>query len=80
MKIQGKVVENVAIENHTSKYIIKSRDGTYMVKAYGKEAIKDYLFIRQGQTVIIDGELIDGCISKEKAVISLKLENRDSYN
>lgn len=79
MRIQGKVVENVIIDNHTSKYKIKSRDGTYIVKAYGKEAIKDYLFIREGQILTIDGELVDNYISKEKAFISLRPEDSDSY-
>lgn len=79
MRISGKVVENVIIDNHTSKYTIKSRDGTYIVKAYGKEAIKDYLFIREGQVVTIEGEMFDSHISKEKAFISLKPEYRD-YN
>ena len=80
MRISGKVVENVIIDNHTSKYKIKSRDGTYIVKAYGKEAIKDYLFIREGQIVTIEGEMFDSHISKEKAFISLKTESRDSLD
>lgn len=49
MRINGKVIENAIIDNQTSKYRIENKDGIYVVKAIGKEAVKDYLFIREGQ-------------------------------
>lgn len=76
MRIHGKVIENAIIDNQTSKYRIENKDGIYVVKAIGKEAVKDYLFIREGQIVTIEGEQTENCICKNKAKIKI---NSDEY-
>ena len=70
--IAGEVMDEMVEEENISRYHI-SADGTeYEVIVKGKQAIKDYLFVRKHQQVEIDGTLESKKIFSEKTRIQLQ--------
>lgn len=72
--ISGEITDDVRKDEDGSRYHI-SADGTeYEVVTRGRQAIKDYLFVRKHQQVEIEGILEAKRIFIEKAKIRLKNE------
>ena len=57
MKIIGSVCSEVKYSEGKSNYKISCSQYEYEVISYGKQAIKDFIFIRKGQNVEVDGNL-----------------------
>lgn len=71
MKIKGKVTSSVNMCCRDSRFRIQIGEKEYEVLSRGKQAWKDYLFVRTGQNMVIDGLEQDGVILSEKARIEL---------
>ena len=70
--IAGEVMDEMVEEENSSRYHI-SADGTeYEVIVKGRQAIKDYLFVRKHQQVEIYGTLKAKKIFSEKTRIQLQ--------
>ena len=72
-KMQGKVISDVVYEQGKSKFCFQSLedDSGFDIVNDGREAIKDYLFVRQGQTIQIDGEIVNNTINDSKRRICI---------
>lgn len=70
--VSGKVIEEINEGKYGGKYRILSGGEEYEVIVYGRQAFKDYLFVRKNQQVEIDGILKAKKIFLQKAKICLK--------
>ena len=74
--MKGKVISDVVYEQGKSKFCLQTVENEGFRKLdivnEGKEAVKDYLFVREGQLMQIDGEIVNNTIydSKRKIFIS----------
>ncbi|MDO4464624.1 MAG: hypothetical protein Q4C57_08745 [Bacillota bacterium] len=71
MQLSGIVKEEVSLEQDISSYILEGNEECYQVIATGKQALKDYLFVRKGQKVKLEGKEAGGSIIVEQAKIEL---------
>lgn len=55
IKICGVVTEEVIRSETKSMYRIRAGDTEYDIVSAGKQGIKDYLFVRKGQKMEVDG-------------------------
>lgn len=79
MRINGKVVEDVFCDEEESKYSIQQDGKRYEIISRGLQAIKDYLFVRKGQSMIIDGNPVGEVVYVEKAHVMLTKESEENY-
>ncbi len=71
MIINGIVDDNIKmIENHI-EYDITDNDKEYHISSYGRQAVKDAIFIKKGYRVKIEGWKDQNSILVEKAQISI---------
>ena len=69
MKITGEVSGEVYRENGSGKYRITVKDKEYEIVSNGRQALMDYLFLRKGQQVTIEGKQEDDTVHTEKTKI-----------
>ena len=74
MKIIGSVCSDVKYSKGTSKYKIIRNEQEYEVVSFGKQAIKDFIFIKNGQKVEMNGNIVNKKIFpvKEKILLQIK--------
>ena len=75
MKISARVVTEVTRDRESGRYLVNVGGREYEIVSKGRQAIRDYLFIRKGQSVEIEGKIEGFSICPEKCRISLR-ENR----
>ena len=71
MKIKGIVTNEAIINQGKAKYSVNMSDNQYVIESSGRQAIKDYIFIREGQLVEVEGTFKDKCIVSKKTRIEL---------
>ena len=71
MKIKGIVTNEAIINQGTAKYSVNMSDNQYVIESSGRQAVKDYIFIREGQLVEVEGTFKDKCIVSKKTRIEL---------
>lgn len=73
--MKGKVISDVVYDKRKSEYGIKingtEEPSEYTVVSQGIKAVKDYLFIRPGQTVSVEGQMEGTKIYSDKSRIEL---------
>jgi hypothetical protein len=55
MRVEGKIEGNIEIAGNKVKYHVASGGDSYQVCSQNKQAVKDAIFLRKGQRVIIRG-------------------------
>lgn len=78
MRIKGTVSCEVIHASNISVYSLCSPHRNYVVVSRGRQAIKDYLFIKEDQIMEIEGEEIGQIFFCERSII--KLKSRENYN
>ena len=71
MKVKG-FVREVTLQGENSSYILDDGAKSYRVHASGIQAIKDYLFVREGQQMQVKGRREDDILYAEKSLIILR--------
>lgn len=76
IKISGIVTECVMQKDAESYYKIKSGGKEYVITSIGRQAIKDSIFIRKGQHMIIEGKETapKGAVLSKASKILLEVE------
>ena len=72
MKIKGIVTNDATINQDTAMYSVSMSDNQYVIESSGRQAVKDYIFIREGQLVEVEGTFKDKCIVSQKTRIELE--------
>lgn len=72
MKIKGIVTNDATINQDTAMYSVSMSDNQYVIESSGRQAVKDYIFIREGQLVEVEGTFKDKCIMSQKTRIELE--------
>lgn len=76
----GKVIERPIIHNDVSSYVVMIDNKKYTVVSKGYQAAKDNIFINEGQTVEIFGDIVDNTIYVRDSKILLKSRReREKY-
>ena len=75
IKIRGVVTEEVIQNENESHYKINSDGKEYAITSTGRQAVKDNLFIRKGQYMVIEGKKTSTQrnVLSEKSKILLKV-------
>ena len=72
MNILGTVKSDVELSDECRAFYEISSDGkAYRIKSEGKQAIKDAIFIRKGQTISIEGTISSDTMEVESAKIDI---------
>ena len=72
MKISARVVTEVTRDRESGRYLVNVGGREYEIVSKGRQAIRDYLFIRKGQKLEIEGRADGSYIRPEKCRICLK--------
>ena len=72
MKISARVVTEVTRDRESGRYLVNVGGRDYEIVSKGRQAIRDYLFIRKGQKLEIEGRADGPYIRPEKCRICLK--------
>ena len=72
MKISARVTADVTRDKETGRYRVSVGGREYEIVSRGRQAIKDYLFIRKGQKPEIEGTADGPYIRPETCRISLR--------
>lgn len=72
MKIKGLVTNEATINQDTAMYSVSMSDNQYVIESFGRQAVKDYIFIREGQLVEVEGTFKDKGIVAQKTRIEIK--------
>lgn len=72
MYIRGTVKEDASLEQETGAYVLEKDTDSYQMITTGKQAVKDFLFVRKGQKMEIEGKETGGDIYVEQAKIELQ--------
>lgn len=72
MKIKGIVTNEATLNEDTAMYSVSMSDNQYVIESSGRQAVKDYIFIREGQLVEVEGTIKDKCIVSQKTRIEIK--------
>jgi len=59
-------------EKNICTFTVDCEGKKMIVVSFELEAIKDYLFIRKGQKIFIDGIVMNGILQKEKSMINIE--------
>ena len=70
--IHGIVMQEAVQEENQSLYRIKAGEKEYAVISEGVQAVKDQIFIRKGQSMIVEGMETEDTILSQKSKIVLK--------
>ena len=76
MHINGKI-ENVEIMDNSVKYNVIKEDKSYNVLSLNRQAVKDAIFLRQGQNINIDGKSDGDVIYVSKAMIDINRQEKE---
>lgn len=68
---EGIVTQSPLICNSKAIYEVNIDGEDFIAESVGAQAVKDYLFIRRGQNVEIDGDIYDKHIVVQKARIDI---------
>ena len=74
--IKGVVMQEVLEGENPSAYKIKSGEQEYSVISEGNQAIRDWIFIRKGQSVVVKGEEKKDKVFSKKSKIILEKEKK----
>lgn len=76
--MEATVISEVTYDSKRSEFHIETQEGEeskeYSIVNKGENATKDYLFVRPGQVIQVEGEIIQNTIYNAKNIISLKHE------
>ena len=75
--VRGIVMEEVKVREKQSLYKIDTGEKEYAVISEGVQAVKDNIFIRKGQHMIVQGEEDEGKIFPTNAQIVLKRKGEE---
>lgn len=74
--MKGKVIKDVSYEGHRSEFdlqvVNENRLEKVKIKSIGRQALLDYLFIRKGQMISLEGEINENEINGAKTNILIK--------
>lgn len=73
INMEGEVISEVEVNSYDSRFRLRNQNQTYTVIASGMQAMKDYLFVRKGQRVEVEGKEKENVIVLESAKITLQL-------
>ena len=76
MHINGKI-ENIEIMDNSVKYNVIKEDISYNVLSLNRQAVKDAIFLRQGQNINIDGNSDGDVIYVSKAMIDINRQEKE---
>lgn len=76
MHINGKI-ENIEIMDNSVKYNVIKEDKSYNVLSLNRQAVKDAIFLRQGQNINIDGNSDGDVIYVSKAMIDINRQEKE---
>jgi hypothetical protein len=76
MHINGKI-ENIEIKDNSVKYNVIKEDKSYNVLSLNRQAVKDAIFLRQGQNINIDGNSDGDVIYVSKAMIDINRQEKE---
>lgn len=71
MQIDGIVSGGIDILNDSITYDVINEDQIYHIWSKDNQAVKDAIFIREGQYISIDGERINECILAKRSQIDI---------
>jgi len=71
-RLLGKVIKKPTCHNETSSYVVIIEDKEYRVVSKNYQSVKDHIFINEGQTVEIIGDIVDNTIYVKESKILLK--------
>ncbi len=71
MRINGIVSGNIDIYDDEVSYEVKDCDNSYHVISKDIQALKDAIFIREGQYISVDGERINESIMSKRSQIDI---------
>ena len=71
MKRAGTIIEMPKTLDNNDVYEVKIDGENIIARSAGKQAVKDYLFIRKGQSVEIEGNIINSHIEVQSAKIDI---------
>ncbi len=72
MKIDGKIEGSIIINRDSVIYCIKEEKKEYRVLSVNRQAIKDAIFLRQGQRISIEGNVKNNTILVKESKIDIK--------
>ena len=75
--IKGIVMQEAEEGKNQGLYKIQSGEKEYCVYTEGKQAIRDWIFIRKGQQVIVEGEERKDKVLSQKSKIMLEKEREE---
>lgn len=77
VNMEGEVISEVEVNSYNSRFKLRNQNQTYTVIASGMQAMKDYLFVRKGQRIEVQGKEKENVIVLESAKITLQLLGRE---
>lgn len=76
INMEGEVISEVEVNSYDSRFKLRNQNQTYTVITSGMQAMKDYLFVRKGQRMEVEGKAKENVIVLESAKITLQLLNK----
>jgi hypothetical protein len=71
MYVDGRIEGNIEIDDNDVKYHIAQGCNTYQIRSEKKQAVKDAIFLRVGQRLIIRGAPVGDSIYVKEALIDI---------
>ncbi len=71
MRIEGRIEGNIEIAGNNVKYHVVIGQNTYQFRSENKQAVKDAIFLREGQSIIIRGAPEGDWINVKEAWIDI---------
>lgn len=71
MHVNGKI-EKIEILDDQVRYDIRSAQNAYKIRSVNRQAVKDAIFLREGQTIRVDGVSENGIVLVNEAIIDIK--------
>lgn len=71
MHVNGKI-EKIEVLDDQVRYNIRSAHDEYNVRSVNRQAVKDAIFLREGQTVQVDGVSENGVLLVNESKIDIK--------
>lgn len=71
MHVNGKI-EKIEVLDDQVRYNIRSAYDEYNVRSVNRQAVKDAIFLREGQTVQVDGVSENGVLLVNESKIDIK--------
>ena len=71
MRVNGKI-DKIDILDEQVRYNIQSADKEYNVRSLNRQAIKDAIFLREGQTILVNGVSENDVLLVNEAKIDIR--------